>query len=448
MPPTTQTYGSTNPLLQTKPTTPTISGVNGPGAMQMSSGAQASMTPPTAPTVPRGTTTPTAVASAPAVAPQPTIGETLSGIKAQAATVQQGIDALKASEKKGKLNNPTYDTYPTFDELYKPIDEKAIARNQRKLFQAEIDATNRVYDDMLAQERLAGQGRLGTNAAISARGGLLGSDFGVAQANNVSAANSQAQQAVQNERMAKIGGIMGTMRKAVADEMTEKRAARQQGAENYISYLASARERKENNRNLAARAILDAGLDPATMDPTELDAVGKEAGLSAQEIIMAYKDLQSASAAEGLKTSKTQAEIDKINSDIENAGFFNLSEGQSRYDKDGKVIASKGKTYAPGTGSGGGVPSTIATTVRDRLESMRGSDTYTNTAEYLNEYSSYVEAGGSPEQFLKSFDPDKYVNPNDPSKGWLESQMKKVSQEDPLDALIAGALAEALVPQE
>jgi hypothetical protein len=192
-------------------------------------------------------------------------------------TIQQQLDAMKVAEVDNKktLNNPTYETGPTFEELYKPIDEKEVARRQRKLFQSEIDATNRVYDDMLNQERLAGQGRLGTGRAISARGGLLGSDFGEAQRGNIVGYNQQSERAIQNERSAKIGGILGTMRKAVADELTEKRAARQQGAENYVKYLADAQTRKENNRNLAARAILDAGLDPATMDPAELEAVGK-----------------------------------------------------------------------------------------------------------------------------------------------------------------------------
>lgn len=318
---------------------------NAPGAMQYTNGGRASMLPPTT------SAAPAPVAAAPSTAApayEPTIGETLTGIKQQAMTIQDQLNATKAP---GKLNNPTYETGPTYAELYPEIDERKVARNQRRLFQAEIDATNRVYDDMLAQERLAGQGRLGTGRAIAARGGLLGSDFGEAQRNTIVGANSDAQRAVQNERSAKIGVIMGTMRKAVADELTEKRAARQQGAENYISYLASARERKENNRNLAARAILDAGLDPTTMDPAELEAVGKEAGLTAQEIIMAYKDLQTASEAEGLKSSKTQAEIAKLEADTANAGFFELSEGQSRYDANGNVIASKGKTYAPGTGS-------------------------------------------------------------------------------------------------
>lgn len=338
------TLYTSNPLLTT-PRKPVLSGVTGPGAQQMSSGAQRSAMPPAVPAVTPSASVPTATP-----APAPTIGETLSGIKAQAETIQQGLDRLKTTEKKGTLTNPTYDAYPTYEELYPEIDQREIDRRQRKLFQAEIDATNRVYDDMLAQERLAGQGRLGTGRAIAARGGLLGSDFGEAQRQNIVGANLQAEGAIENERMAKIGVIMRTMRQAVADEITEKRQARQQGAENYINYLASARERKEKNRNLAARAILDAGMDITEMDETEIAAIGKDAGLSAQEIIMAYNDIkterEAAAAKLDLETRKTESEISKNKRQV-------LSEGQTLLDENGNVVYRAPKTYAPGTGGGG-----------------------------------------------------------------------------------------------
>lgn len=360
------TYYTTNPLLQ-KPyvglerTTPTLSGVNGPGAQQMAGGAQRSAMPPAG-----SATTPAATIPTATPAPAPTIGETLAGIKAQAQTVQQGIDALRESEKKGSLTNPTYDSYPTYAELYPEINQEEIDRRQRKLFQAEIDATNRVYDDMLAQERLAGMGRLGTGRAIASRGGLLGSDFGEAQRQTIVGSNLQAENAVQNERMAKIGVITRTMRQAVADEMTEKRLARQQGAENYINYLASARERKEKNRNLAARAILDAGMDITELDQTELDALGKDAGLSAQEIIMAYNDMKTEREAAAnkldLETRKTESEISKNKRQV-------LSEGQTLLDEDGNVVYRAPKTYAPGTGGGG---SSVSLTPDDKRVLLGG----------------------------------------------------------------------------
>lgn len=329
-------------------TTGTFYGPRQPGF----SFASDTQTPTVSQTLVAPALTPTATA-------EPTVAQTLQSIKDR---------ALQLKSQQSGLTNIGYETGPTYEELHPEIDEREVMRQQRKLFQSEIDATNRVYDDMLAQERLAGQGRLGTGRAIAARGGLLGSDFGEAQRNNIVGANLSAERAVQNERQAKIGAIMGTMRKAVADALTEKRLARQQGAENYISYLASSKERKANNANIAASAILQAGLDPTKMDPAEIEAIGKEAGLSLQDILMAYSGMKSASEAEGLKSRKTEAEIAKLEADAKDAGFFNLSEGQSRYDADGNVIASKGKTYAPGTGSS----SSISLTTDDKRTLLGG----------------------------------------------------------------------------
>lgn len=407
------------------------SSVVSPGAYQYADGGQASMLPPT---VTKQTTTPT---PAPAVAPEPTIAETLTGIKQKALTIQEQINQMKEAEK--RLQAPSYETGPTYEELYPEIDEKEIARRQRRLFQSQIDATNRMYDDILNQERLAGQGRLGTGRAIAARSGVLGSDFGEAQRQGIVGVNTAAERAVQNERAAKIGVILGEMRKAVADEITEKRAARQQGAENYINWLASSQTRKQNNANKAAQAILDAGLDPTQMDEAELTAIGQEAGLSVSDIISSYNQLKTANAAADLEARKTEAEIAKNQR-------FSLSEGQGMYDAEGNLIASRAKTYAPGTGATA-IPETISSTIRQTLEANRGSDNYTDTGKYLAEYQDFVNAGGTPEQFLKNFDPDIYINPNDPTRGWLESQMKKQNT-DPFAAFFGGGSSSVVPPAD
>lgn len=391
---------------------------------------------------------PAPVAPAP-MAPEPTIGETLTGIKNKALTIQEQLNAMKTPT----VTNPTYDKYPTYEELYPEINEKEIARRQRRLFQSEIDATNRVYDDILSEERLAGQGRLGTGRAIAARGGLLGSDFGEAQRSNIVGANQQATRAIQNERMAKIGTIMGTMRKAVADELTEKRNARQQGAQNYIDYLASAQTRKENNRNLAARAILDSGMDITTMDPAEIEAIGKEAGLSAQEIIMAYNDMKSsqdaAAAKTGLETRKTEAEINKINADIESGKVITLGEGTMLYNTETGETFKNPKTYAPkdpsGIRIGAGILNQEAVSdIHATLNETRGQpykdangnlvypppeDRYANTQIYMDEFNGFVALGGDPKDFIKEFDPNIYINPNDPTRSFLQASMKKTPEE-------------------
>lgn len=352
MPTLDNTSYTTNPLLRTTGSAP-LSYEAGVGRMYQAKGAG-----PEISTGLPGSSTSSSTAQV--GTPEPTIGETLTGIKSQAMTIQGQLDAMKAAETKpGTLGTPTYDTGPDFSSLGKEETEQQIARRQRQLFQSEIDATNRVYDDMLAQERLAGQGRLGTATARAARGGLLGSNMGDAQYDNMSQYNVSEQRAVQNERMAKIGAIEGTMRKAVSDELERKRLARKEGAESIIAFHAASKERRQENIKLAARSVLAAGLDPTTMDPAELDAIGKPAGISAKDIILSYNELKAEQDAAAVKTDletrKTEAEIANKEANTANAGYFELSEGQSRYDKDGNVVASKGKTYAPGTGGGGSV---------------------------------------------------------------------------------------------
>lgn len=338
------TSWQTNPLLMSKEPTIDFNPAPVQGPVQ-----NMSQTPAAAPYPTGGSST--APAPAPIIAPTPTIGETLNGIKTEALRVQ---DILNQQNKaKTGLTAPTYDKYPTYAELNPAINEKQIQRNQMKLFQKEIDATNKVYGDLLNTERLAGQGRLGTQTAMAARGGLLGSDFGEAQRQNQEGFNQQAQQAVQNDRLAKIGTIMGTMRKAVSDEIENKRKARTEDANSYISYLAGAKSRKQENLKLAATALIDSGIDPSTMTPDELAAIGKEANLSAQDILMQYrqqKGEQDIAAAETtLKTKKTNSEIGLLDAKTESEGFFNLGEGSARYDREGNLIASRAKTSAPGS---------------------------------------------------------------------------------------------------
>lgn len=72
---------------------------------------------------------------------------------------------------------------------------------QKKLkqYQAEIDATNNIYAQILADTKQQGMGRLGSSRAIQARGGLLGSDFGAAQTDTIGKSNLDAENLVRAE---------------------------------------------------------------------------------------------------------------------------------------------------------------------------------------------------------------------------------------------------------
>ncbi len=328
-------------------------------------------------------------------APAPVAANTaseLERIKQAALAIQAKIPGATAPTVGDALgfNAGNYDKGLTYEQIYgKPENERDIMRNQMKLFQTEIDATNKVYDQMLAQEKQQGLGRVGSTTAMQARAGIVGSDFDYAQDQKILDYNKSAEGAIQNQRRAKIGAIMGNVRKAVQDQVTEKRLARQQGAENYIAYLASASERKQKNLSSVASDLLDQGIDPVTMDKKELDEVAKMAGVSTNEILAAYRSGKKALDAQAvdadLKTRKTEAEIAKLND-----RSFSLSEGQAQYDASGKMIASRAKTYKPesggvGTVGGGYTPGADPVTDAWVARISRGDAKITNVpAKYKN----------------------------------------------------------------
>lgn len=342
----TQTYGSTNPLLQTPAPTPWNVPVQAPAPTPIQSAPAPQVAAPVA---------------SPVIAPEPTVGETLQGIKTKALTIQDQINQMNlagAPVKGGKYQAVTLEQGNPDPSKQAPINESAIAQNQMRLFQTEIDATNKVYDQLYNQKVLEGTGRLGSLGARQARGGLLGSSFGAAAEDTLTNANTAEQQAVQNERQAKIGSIMGKVRTAVADDIAAKRLARTQDADALIAYHANRKQTRQTNIDMISHSLLQQGLDPSTMTPDELDAIGKEAGISAQDIIASYaqtKQIQDAStAATALKTKKTNAEISqseasvrKIDADIASGKLISLGEGSVLYNTETGETFKNPKTYAP-----------------------------------------------------------------------------------------------------
>lgn len=288
-------------------------------------------------------TRPTAVAS-PYTAPAASSGgvdynSRIQDILSQASGIQTGIDNLRATEGEPTIGS----AFAAPDPLgygdanvesylqglaYNPVDEKDIQRRQLKMFQAEIDAVNEAYDQMVRQSRMEGEGRLGSQRAIAARGGLLGSDFAGAQKDRVQDYNSQIIGGVEAERSARIGSILGLARKSAADEIAAKNQARAQGAEAYLSYLGNKQARKQQNLAGLANTMLTQGVSPEDIQD-QLAGIASQYGVSEDDIIAAYSD------AAALQTT-------------EQGDQFTLSSGEQRYDAQGNLIA-EGPQSAGGT---------------------------------------------------------------------------------------------------
>ena len=72
---------------------------------------------------------------------------------------------------------------------------------------------------------------------MQARGGLLGSDFGAAQTSNVQGYNTEVENLVNAEKQSALNDIFAEIRTNATAEIAKKRAAKEAGASEYLSYL-------------------------------------------------------------------------------------------------------------------------------------------------------------------------------------------------------------------
>jgi hypothetical protein len=265
---------------------------------------------------------------------------------------------------------------------------------------------------MVADERIRGEGRLGSGAAMAARGGILGSDFYGAQNEKILGLNRDQIGGIQAERQAKIASIMGTARKAAADEIAAKNLARREGADSYLSYLAGSQERKKGNLSTLAKRLISQDVSPTDMDKKELEDVAKTYGVSTSDIIASYQDEKQtydASAAESeLKTRKTEAEIKKIDADIASGKLLKIGEGDMLYNTETGATFKNPKTKTPGSGAS---DTDFLTT--DNKKSLLGAGYSADEVELLAEdvkkygldaVMKQAKAGGATEKQLATLD--------------------------------------------
>lgn len=297
-------------------------------------------------------------------------GETLAQIQARVANQgKPGYDvfgnpvdgtakasAIIGSSKYGSISpediaynslnvNPTYPTLT-------PEQEANIRSQQLQMHQAEIDAANKYYDDLVSKSILEGQGYLGSMSARQARSGLLGSDFGAAQEAKTIAFNDSNIKSINNERNNKIASIYAQGRSDATAEIKAQRDAAKQGYDTYIAYLNGKQERQANGASRAAAALLAAGVD--VTDPSQkdvLDETAKAYQLDSSLILSAVKDAKTAAEKAKLANDLTKAQITDT---LAKNKFQTLADGAQLYDDKGNLIAENNKNFKPGSGGGSG----------------------------------------------------------------------------------------------
>jgi len=212
-----------------------------------------------------------------------------------------------------------------------------IRRDTLARYQAEIDAINASYANKKAQERIQGEGRLGSAGAVQARRGLLGSDFGAAQTEKVVGYNQDIQDTIEAERLAKISSIMSESSRFAQDEYNKKLEAKQLGAENYLKFISeSAARRSDNTAKYAAYLYQQGGIDQLSND--ELKKIATNLGVGVETLKAVYNEYSQAQKSAADK-AKLEADKETLAMDKTKAEISNLK-GQSEKD-----MIAKGFTY-------------------------------------------------------------------------------------------------------
>ena len=270
------------------------------------------------------------------------------------------------------------------------VDEDQIRRDVLKQFQGEIDATNVIYDEILADTRLRGASREGSGRALQFAGGLRGSARGQAQTEGILDVGKGERDAVAAERSAAIGNIMRNVRSSTLARVTEERQAKQQGADAYLELIGLQEEKTSGAVNDVVASLVAQGIDINDLSQGEMEELSKNLRVAPQKIQQAYQDATAESRAAGQASSREAAivslysqgikdpselfnlinyneagervgdisveEIGNVLDDVsvdEEDNTFTLTQGQKRFRtlEDGTVeeVAFNPKTYAPTT---------------------------------------------------------------------------------------------------
>lgn len=174
-----------------------------------------------------------------------------------------------------------------------PVDENKIRQDAINRVQSEIDAMNRFYAEKTRQEqgeaRAVGESRLGQNAAINARRGMIGSDFGAARTSTIEQANAKVQNDIAElnnaQRLQQQAAIMGRAN-AAADALIEKKQAQlEQSLKEAVALQNTLYAQAEKRADMRIAGLIAQGQEPTEQDFEDLAG---EFGIDVQTLKAKY----------------------------------------------------------------------------------------------------------------------------------------------------------------
>ena len=223
-----------------------------------------------------------------------------------------------------------------------PVDRDAIRKQKISEFQAQIDATNQIYTNLIARADVAGADRMGQGRALASRGGTLNSGRGRAQLDSINRQNMDAVGGINDTRAAQITSIMTQAQNKADEEILRREEAKRLGADQYLAYLAGTEERKAKNASAVLQSLLSQGLKLEDIPPAQFTEIANSLRMTPDELKNIYKgELSKAQSAQA------QAELENYNKALETnlkygiEGKYFLQGGLVRRSADGKPLTKE-----------------------------------------------------------------------------------------------------------
>lgn len=184
-------------------------------------------------------------------------------------------------------------------------------------FQSEIDALNAVYAQQKQEAIQRGMGRLGSDAAVQARRGLIGSTFGAGQTSNIESANTADVQAVEAEKARAMAGVFARIQSAVSQDAKDKQTAQATSAAANLEYLKSVPERKAKIADETIKALIAGMASPTEKDINDIAAqIGIDPAIFKKDYITAAQAKVAELQKQQQSDAQAKAALMKINADI------------------------------------------------------------------------------------------------------------------------------------
>lgn len=135
-------------------------------------------------------------------------------------------------------------------------EQSQIYNDSLAMYQQQIDSINSLYNQLVSQENVVGQDRLGQTRAMGAASGLLGSPRGSAQMDKTQVMNDKAVQAIRQEQGYLVSQVMTDVRKRADDKIAAESTLARTNAKDYLDFLKGQQtEARDNMVSLAKGGV-------------------------------------------------------------------------------------------------------------------------------------------------------------------------------------------------